>query len=269
MGTDSYVGTAPRKAVLPLGPDELEIRLRGLVGAYEKARARMRANQSGTTASCAANPSETQSLQDAIESLMPAHPVWPWISNFVGVHHVLTARLLVRLDVLASPGPSSFARICGLETVPGAEYACAHCGWRTTVLSGESPPARHRVRGTREPCAGELKSAVSGSGRVAVRVESPAGSGVVFDPHARMLVHKVARALIYTGTRYKAYADAVSSELRSSRADWVEQRVTATAFRKVQNLYLRHLWCVWKSALGYRISTRHWTGTFDSPWSMV
>jgi hypothetical protein len=38
---------------------------------------------------------------DALREAIEGHPAWPWLSNIKGIGHLLSARLLSRLDVLA------------------------------------------------------------------------------------------------------------------------------------------------------------------------
>lgn len=274
MKTIESKGTTRHRQQSSLGFEEVEIRLRGLVAAYERARARSKPSRHATLdsryARSAPNYSEPDSLQGAVESILSEHPVWPWMSRFPGVHSTLTARLVVRLDITKSDRASSFAAVCGLDTHPGNEYSCTECGWRTSVFSGNSPPIRHHVRGTRQPCTGELTpTTATRSGRVVLRMDSVAPPELEFDPHARMLVHKIARALIHSGTRYKAYSDDLRETLRRSQPDWTERRLNAASLRKVQTLYLRHLWIVWRAGLGFQVPTRTAGGAFESPWSMV
>lgn len=121
-------------------------------------------------------------LREAIEG----HPAWPWLSNIKGVGHLLSARLLSRLDVARAETPSAFWAYCGLGTIPGVAYRCRKCNLEVAYPLGYESPSTHRARDGRRECTGDFVAIVGKlPTRVAPRRSALGGRGS-YDAQARI-----------------------------------------------------------------------------------
>jgi DNA-directed RNA polymerase subunit RPC12/RpoP len=183
-----------------------------------------------------------------VELAVMDHPVWPWLSSISGIGAILAARLLSRLDVTRTRTPSSFWKYCGLATVPGTLYECAHCG---TLVSG-APGLRHTpfhrsVDGAR--CEGGAAIGTAHSVNIA-EPRPRAGASRSYDATARMACHLIGVSFARRGLGYKAlYKERVAS-LAERHPEWPPKRIYLAAQRATVKRFLADLWGEWRRVAG-------------------
>ncbi len=195
-------------------------------------------------------------LRRAMLSALSDHPAWPWMSRVKGIGPTLGARLLARLDVSKAPSPSSFWSYCGLATVPGIEYHCRVCGLRSSF------PTRYRVRGphndprTAQPCTGQLQAARGPDDGVRVAQPKPAaGERASYDQLAKKICYLIGVSFLRSGSAYERYYRRERARLERERPGWSDGRIHFAALRKMEKLFLAHLWSVWREGVGLTITS--------------
>jgi hypothetical protein len=184
-----------------------------------------------------------------IERLIPAHPAWYWLRDVRGAGSLLSGRLLARLDLAKAPTPSAFWSYCGLATVPGLGYECKVCGLAVAYPLGYTPTGSHqRLRGKRR-CPGQLEVSRGKSVRVAPR-RSMRGQSASFDRTARQICYLLGVSFLRCRSPYANYYRDQRDGHAFKHAEWTDQRQHLSALRKTEKLFLAHLWCVWRDALG-------------------
>jgi hypothetical protein len=195
-------------------------------------------------------------LRRAMLTALADHPAWPWLSRVKGIGPTLAARLLARLDVGKAPSPSSFWSYCGLATVPGIEYRCGSCGLRSSF------PTRYRVRGphndprTGHRCAGQLEAIRGPDDGVRVAQPRPAaGERACYDQLAKKICYLVGVSFLRSGSAYERYYRRERAKLQRERPGWSDGRIHFASLRKMEKLFLAHLWAVWREGVGLTATT--------------
>jgi hypothetical protein len=184
-----------------------------------------------------------------MEEALRGHEVWPWLSQLRGIGVTLAARLLARLDIRRAPTPSSFWSYCGLATVPARIYQCVACGVTSVAASGRSTRNRHRTPDG-EFCSGPL-SEIEASGPVRVAQPGPRrGEVAAYDRQAKKLCYLIGVSFLRSRSVYRAVYDRERSRLERERADWPKGRQHLAALRKMEKVFLSHLWAKWAEAAG-------------------
>ena len=195
-------------------------------------------------------------LRRAMLTALADHPAWPWMSRVKGIGPTLAARLLARLDVAKAPSPSSFWSYCGLATVPGIEYRCDACGLSSSF------PTRYRVRGPHndprsgQRCPGQLV-AIRGP-EEGVRVAQPkpaAGERASYDQLAKKICYLIGVSFLRSGSAYERFYRRERAKLARERPGWSDGRVHFASLRKMEKLFLAHLWAVWREGVGLPATT--------------
>jgi hypothetical protein len=214
-------------------------------------------------------------LGEALRLEVAAHPAWPWLEGVQGIGPLLAGKLLARLDVRRAATPSSFWAYCGLATVPGVEYACAECGYTTSM------PARFRVSGAHErlgsgrPCGGSLRAVGTPDQGVRAAQPKPArGEVAAYDRQAKKVCYLIGSSFLRAGGPYEAHYRRERAKLDGTRPGWREGRKHLAALRKVEKLFLSHLWLVWRQALELPCTKPYPQARLDceswvDPWSMT
>jgi hypothetical protein len=195
-------------------------------------------------------------LRRAMLTALSDHPAWPWLSRVKGIGPTLAARLLARLDVAKAPSPSSFWSYCGLATVPGVEYRCGTCGLRSSF------PTRYRVRGphndarTGQKCSGQLEPIRGPDDGVRVAQPRPAaGERASYDQLAKKICYLIGVSFLRSGSAYERYYRRERAKLQRERPGWSDGRIHFAALRKMEKLFLAHLWAVWREGVGLPATT--------------
>jgi hypothetical protein len=184
-------------------------------------------------------------LREAIEG----HPAWPWLANIKGVGHLLSARLLSRLDVARAETPSAFWAYCGLGTIPGVAYRCRLCNLEVAYPLGYEAPGTHRVREGRRECLGDFVAIVGKEPtRVAPRRSALGGRGS-YDAQARISCYLIGLSMLRCRSDYRSFYDAARATLADSRTGWTPKRCHLTALRRMEKTFLRDLWVAWRGAV--------------------
>lgn len=195
-------------------------------------------------------------LRRAMLTALSDHPAWPWMARVKGIGPTLGARLLARLDVTKAPSPSSFWSYCGLATVPGIEYRCSVCGLRSSF------PTRYRVRGphndprTADRCRGQLEAMRGPDDGVRVAQPKPAaGERASYDQLAKKICYLIGVSFLRSGSAYERYYRRERAKLQRERPGWSDGRIHFAALRKMEKLFLAHLWAVWREGAGLPATT--------------
>ncbi len=197
----------------------------------------------------------------------------PWIRCVPGLDALVAARLLCLLDIRKAKGPSAFWAYCGLATVAAVRVRCPACGWDALLPEGSQLPSLHT-----DPAGGRVcpRRAQQVPGPVAARLpqtEWRDGSVPTFNGEAKSLCRSIGDGLRAAGHRYAAYYQLQRQLLEISRPGWEGGRRHVNALRKVQKLYLTHLYLVWAGELELPIPPPHEASReheeWGSPWGMI
>jgi hypothetical protein len=189
---------------------------------------------------------QERALRDVVRALVGAHPTWPWLARVPGVGALAAGRLLARLDLARARTPSAFVAYCGLTTAPASRYACPRCGAAFVALTWV-PPARHR-----SPAGATCTEALGATGR-AGRVAAPsvtAGHGRRWDRPAHDALYWITQSLVRSCATYRAYFARHLGHYLARHPAWAPRRRELTALRAVGQLFLHHLWNVWRGRVG-------------------
>jgi len=199
---------------------------------------------------------EERELRKAMLSALALHPAWPWLEQVKGMGATLAAKLLSRLDVTRARSPSSFWAYCGLATVPGIEYRCAACGVRVSY------PTRYRVKGphlrpdTKSSCEGSLTAYRGPENGVRVAQPRPGvGEKPSYDQYVKKVCYLIGVSFLRSGSTYADYYREQRERLGRERRGWTAGRIHFSALRKMEKLFLAHLWLVWREAVGLPTTT--------------
>lgn len=220
-----------------------------------------------------ADPSPSTRPDARVE--LAEHPVWPWLSQVGGMEPELADALLSRLDATRAETPSAFWAFCGLATVPGTEYRCSTCGYRAIFPTSQRVSGTHMRGDGAGACPDRLRAA-PGAG-AALRTAQPrptSGERGAYDGHSKRACYQIGAALLRADGAYREYYRGEKATLDRSRRDWAEARRHLTALRKMEKLFLAHLWLVWREALGLPLTEPNPDAvargaTVLGPWEMV
>jgi len=215
---------------------------------------------------------QERELERVILDVLSEHPSWPWLQHVPGLNLPAAAELLTRLDVRRATKPSSFWSYCGFATVAGVTYECPWCGAKRTVSASGRPPAIHGIPHGSTTCRGRMKA----TGRPGTE-RLPQAKGRLgeqaFNPDAKGLCYEIAMDLRHAGHNYDAYYRYLRQTLEITRAEWPESRRHMNALRRMQKLFLAHLWLVWREALSLPMTQpneeRNPSHPWSCPWGMV
>jgi hypothetical protein len=214
-------------------------------------------------------------LAAGMERCLGRHPCWPWLSRVRGIGPVLACKLLARLDPVAADTPSAFWAYCGLATVPGVEYRCATCGAVASFPTDYKVTGSHTRPGGKRLCSGALERARGPDEGVRVAQPKPRrGERAGYDRHAKQVCYLIGTSFLKSRGAYAEQYRTEKALLERTRSDWSAARRHLAALRKVEKLFLAHLWLVWRSALGMPLTTpyqdcTHRRTDWIDPWEMA
>jgi hypothetical protein len=192
---------------------------------------------------------EEQELRRAMEEALRTHPVWEWLSQVRGIGTTLAARLLARLDLSRAPTPSSFWAYCGLATVQGQLYRCATCGATAVTAASRTIRAAHKDP-SGQPCRGALEQVAVPEGLRVAQPSPSRGESAAYDRQAKKICYLIGVSFLRSKSLYREIYDRERERLLRERADWSKARQHLAALRKMEKLFLSHLWAVWAEAEG-------------------
>lgn len=87
----------------------------------------------------------------------------------------------------------------------------------------------------------------------------------------RNICHALGASLLRANGAYARQYRSERERLEETRGDWPAQRKHLTALRKMEKLFLAHLWLVWREAVGLPVTTPHENDprAHTGPWDMV
>jgi hypothetical protein len=210
-------------------------------------------------------------------SAVVGHPAWSWLERVKGIGPTLACKMLARLDLGKAATPSSFWAYCGLTTVPGNLYRCPTCNAEAIYASTYEVSGKHKTVEGKACKDSLLLIAGPDDGIRAALPRASRGSKRSYDAYAKKVLYLIAMQFIkarnspYTELYYRE-----RNRLDRERPGWHDGRKHYTALRKVEKLFLSHLWQVWREALGlpivmpYAIAHMgHDDGSWISAWDMV
>jgi hypothetical protein len=195
---------------------------------------------------------EEQELRVAMEVALQTHPVWPWLSEVRGIGATLSARLLARLDIRRAPTPSSFWAYCGLATVPAQLFGCGECGATTSAARGRRVPASHK-NSAGQSCPSPMQSIAAPEGLRVAQPMPARGESASYDRHAKKICYLIGVSFLRSRSSYREHYDRERERLVRERSDWTKARQHLASLRKMEKLFLSHLWAVWAEAEGIPI----------------
>jgi hypothetical protein len=192
-----------------------------------------------------------QEAERNLKELLSTHPVWPWLKHIKGVGPVLAGRLLARLDPVRAQTPSAFWAYCGLATVPGIEYKCATCGYIVAHPVRFKVTGAHLRLGSRRQCDGALEINRGPDDGARVAQPKPArGESSAYDRDAKKICYLIAVSFLRTRSPYADWYHETKNRLGRERPGWAPARIHLTSMRRIEKLFLSHLWLVWRERLG-------------------
>lgn len=192
-------------------------------------------------------------IQSQMEGELENHPVWDWMQQVRGIGPTLAARLLGRLDLDKTHNASSFAGYCGLREVPGKLFRCPDCGHEDVFVSTYNVTGKHKRRDTKATCP-TLSVQVAGP-EDGVRAAMPAvvkGEKPQYDIVAKKICYLIGTQFLKSGDK-SWYATQYRDKRRYydiERPGWSDARKHYGALRRIQKLFLSHLWEAWMLAVG-------------------
>jgi len=207
-----------------------------------------------------------------------AHPAWPWLEKVKGIGETLACKMLARLDAEKAKHASSFYAYCGLATVPAHEYACTVCDLRQSYPVRFNVTGKHKSLNNGKQCKGliELDRAYDEE-KDTPRCAQPKpsrGEKSSYDQYAKKVMYLVATSFLKSGGPYERYYREKRGQLERERPFWPDGRKHNAALRKVEKLFLSHLWEVMRTAMDLPTSDPYpqaemgHEGKID-PWKMV
>jgi hypothetical protein len=185
----------------------------------------------------------------ALREIIVRHPAWTWLEDVRGIGHLLSARLLSRLDVARANTPSAFWAYCGLGTIPGVAYRCDKCGLEVAYPVGYKVSETHSAKSAVRVCSGQLYPlATANEIRVAPR-RSALGGRAGYDAHARKSCYLIGVSILRSGGAYRSVYDSERARLAATRAGWTAKRCHLSALRRMEKAFLRDLWIAWRRSV--------------------
>lgn len=221
-------------------------------------------------------------LEDAYRKNMTealhAHPAWPWLEQVRGIGPTLACKLLARFDAEKAQHASSYWCYAGLGTVPAHRYECPECGLVSLYPVTFDVTGKHKALGTQRNCKG--KSVVSHPYDEATdypRCAQPRpgkGQKAPYDQYAKKVMFLVGTSFLKAGGPYEEIYRRERNRLERERPGWADGRKHYTALRKIEKLFLSHLWEVTRTNMGLPVAGHYaqehmgHNGRID-PWDMV
>lgn len=228
------------------------------------------------------------SFESEMLAVVELHPTWPWLEEVRGVGAVTGCKLLSRLDIRKAPTISSFWKYGGLATVPGELWKCPTCKKERCWPVGTHVKGQH-VTLDGKKCSGKMVKVAGPEHRI--RAAMPKGELVeytnekgekktrrAYDAYAKKLLYLIARAFLRVRGKPSPYAEMYyqfREQLARERPHWAAGGQHYTALRKVEKLFLAHLWLVWREAEGLPVGDPYAHAILGhetepiSPWDMV
>jgi len=205
-------------------------------------------------------------------SCLEEHPAWGWLGKVRGVGPLVAAKLLSLLDVRAAPSASAFWERCGLATIAATEYSCGVCGMRSLFPRDRHIVGKHSRPDTQRACPGLLKPMDQAS-PVRIAQQRSVRTGASADAvEAKKICYLIGTSFLRAGSTYASYYARERAILERDRPTWPDARKDLTAMRKMEKLFLTHLWTIWRESEGLLATTQSHEADgdcFADPWRMV
>ena len=205
---------------------------------------------------------QEQQLRRALEKRLDIHPAWRWLKQVEGIDPILAGELLARLDPTRAATPSAFWAYCGFATVPGTEFRCSCCGYKVALPGTPDAPVSHRRPGGDRPCSGTLER--YRGPEQGVRVAQPKavdGEPAAYDRRAKKVCYLIGIALLNADGAYARVYHEERARLDRQRKGWPAARKHMAALRKMEKLFLAHLWLTWRQALDLPVTEPYSSGS--------
>ena len=225
---------------------------------------------------------EEVELQGEMQAVLKSHPAFPWLDEVKGIGPTLACKVLARLDIEKATHLSSFWAYCGLATVPASRYDCDVCGLSRSFPPSYKVTGKHKALGTQKNCTGQLELTVGPDGGHRCAQPRPArGEKATYDQYAKKIMYLVGTSFLKAGgtnggSPYEVIYRRERARLIAERPGWADGRQHLTALRKIEKLFLAHLWMVWCEAIGkdpgvpYVVAEMgHDPSTMIDPWDMT
>lgn len=218
---------------------------------------------------------EERELYQEMMGVLDAHPAWEWLDQVKGIGATLACKLLARLDVTKADTPSAFWAYCGLATVPANEYVCSTCSLRRSWPVGYNVKGEHKAAGTNRKCKGVLAQTHGPDDGVRCAQPKPArGQKASYDQYAKKICYLIGTSFLKSGGPYADRYRAARVRLETERVGWADGRCHLTALRKIEKLFLAHLWLVWREAVGLDVTEPYVKAELGhtgivGPWDMI
>jgi hypothetical protein len=222
---------------------------------------------------------EEIATQKDMTDALHAHPTWPWLDKVKGMGPTLSCKILARLDIEQATYRSSFWKFCGLATVPGSLYRCDVCGMERGFPIGYKVTGKHQSLTERtekdnpKQCKGSLVFITDEGIRVG-EPKAARGERRSYDAYAKKVLYLIASSFLKAGGPYEELYRKQRARADLERPKWATGRKHFWALRKVEKLFLSHLWEVWREALNLPIGTPYVHAhlgheQYIGPWEMV
>lgn len=204
---------------------------------------------------------EEEETREDMDDAFQAHPTHEWLSQVTGVGATLACKILSRVDAEKAPYDSSMWKYCGLSTVPGEKYKCPECEVVKGFPAGYNVSGEHKEGGAGSKCSGTLEKVAGPDDGIRVAQPSPRkGEPASYDQYAKKVMYQIATSILQQhgasksrggdGTPYGRLYETWREEAEVERPNWPDGRKHYRALRKLEKLFLSHLWQVWREELG-------------------
>lgn len=215
-----------------------------------------------------------------IKPKLEGQPAWVWLKDIQGIGPVFACKLIGRLDPALAKHASSFSAYCGLATVPAHEYYCRLCGLRMSFPVAFAVTGKHVALNSKSKnCKGKTLidreyDPEADSPRCA-QPKPAKGQKAMYDQYMKKTMHVIASQFVRQGDGpYERIYRTERNRLERDRPYWSDGRQHNYALRKIQKLFLSHLWEVMREGAGLPVSDPYpqahlgHNGKID-PWSMT
>jgi len=133
-----------------------------------------------------------------------------------------------------------------MTTVPGHRYECETCGLSQAYPVSYNVTGKHKTLGKTSACKGELVQAeafneATGQPRAA-QPKPGRGQKALYDQYAKKIMWQIGTSFLKSGGPYERFYRKERNKLEREKVGWADGRKHNTALRKMEKLFLSHLW---------------------------